>query len=274
MNQRWRNRITTYRLPGELIKTSEYDVAPIAGDKETREFVQTHHYSRSYPAARFRFGLYRHGALAGVAVFSVPCRDSVLTNVFPMPVSLSVELGRFVLLDSVPGDGETWFLAEIFRKLRKEGLAGVVSFSDPLPRRTIDGTIIHRGHVGTIYQAFNGAYLGRSAPRTLRVLPDGLVFSERAIQKIRQSERGWKYATGILERFGAAPLEGDPAEWLGRWLPQLTRRVRHPGNHKYCWALNETARKLVPASAPYPKLNPLLRFAFVAPSGFRSRLDD
>jgi hypothetical protein len=259
MNQRWKNRITSYRPSGELIKASEYDVVPIVGDREARQFVEMHHYSGSYPAARFRFGLYRHGTLAGVAVFSVPCRDSVLTNVFPMPASLSVELGRFVLLDSVPGNGETWFLAKVFRELRKEGLVGVVSFSDPLPRRTIEGTIIHRGHVGTIYQAFNGAYLGRSVPRTLRVLPDGSVFSERAIQKIRHSERGWKYATGILERFGAAPIEGDPVEWLARWLPQLTRGIRHPGNHKYCWPLSATARKLMPSSAPYPKISPLFQ---------------
>lgn len=257
MNQRWKSRLTCYRPSGELIKTSEYDVAPLAGDTEARQFVETHHYSGSYPAARFRFGLYRNGVLSGVAVFSVPCRDSVLTNVFPMPASLSVELGRFVLLDSVPGNGETWFLAQIFRELRKEGLVGVVSFSDPLPRRTIEGTIVHRGHVGTIYQAFNGRYLGRSAPRKLRLLPDGSVFSERAIQKIRHCERGWKYATGILERFGADPMSGEPVEWLARWLPQLTRAVRHPGNHKYGWPLSAAARKLMPSSAPYPKISPL-----------------
>ncbi len=257
MNQRWRNRITTYRPPEGLIKTSEYDVAPIAGDKETREFVQAHHYSRSYPAARFRFGLYHHGRLVGVAVFSVPCRDSVLTNVFPMPASLSVELGRFVLLDSVPGNGETWFLARVFRELRQEGLVGVVSFSDPFPRRSVEGNVIHIGHVGTIYQAFNGTYLGRSSPRTLRLLPDGSVFSERAIQKIRGSERGWNYASEILQRFGADPIDSDPVNWLGRWLPQLTRSIRHPGNHKYAWPLSAAARKQMPASEPYPKLAPL-----------------
>jgi hypothetical protein len=266
MNQRWKNRLTCYRPADELIKASEYDVASIAGDNEARHFVETHHYSGSYPAARFRFGLYRSGILAGVAVFSVPCSNSVLTNVFPMPASFSVELGRFVLLDSVPGNGETWFLARVFRELRKEGLVGVVSFSDPLPRRTIEGTIIHRGHVRTIYQAFNGRYLGRSAPRTLHLLPDGSVFSERAIQKIRQAERGWRYATGILERFGAAPIGGDPGQWLAHWLPLLTRAVRHPGNHKYGWPLSPAACKLMPPTAPYPKICPLFEQR-TAPSG-------
>jgi hypothetical protein len=263
MNQRWREHRTCYRPPGELIKTSEYEVASIAGDRESKTFIEAHHYSHAYPAARFRFGLYHHGSLAGVAVFSVPCQDSVLTNVFPVPASYSVELGRFVLLDSVPANGETWFLGRVFNELRKEGLVGVVSFSDPSPRFTADGRMVHRGHVGTIYQAFNGTYLGRSAARTLRLLPDGSVLSDRAIQKIRGSERGSKYAAGVLERLGAKPLDGNPVEWLARWLPRLTRTIRHPGNHKYCWPLSAAGRKNLPPSLPYPKLDPLLHAALV-----------
>ena len=40
----------------------------------------------------------------------------------------TVELGRFVLLDSVAGNGETWFLARSFEILRKHAIVGVVSF--------------------------------------------------------------------------------------------------------------------------------------------------
>jgi hypothetical protein len=133
MNQRWRAHRTCYRPPEELIKTSEYDVCSIAGDREARAFIEAHHYSHAYPAARFRFGLYHNGLLAGVAVFSVPCHNKVLTNVFPVPASLSVELGRFVLLDSVPGNGETWFLARVFSELRKERFSGGGKFQRPLP---------------------------------------------------------------------------------------------------------------------------------------------
>src|SRR5437016_14333117 len=118
MNQRWREHRACYRLPDELIKPSDYEVALIAGDIAAKTLLETHHYSQSYPAARFRLGLYRHGVLTGVAVFSVPCQNSVLTNVFPAPASLSVELGRFVLLDCVPGNGETWFLARCFEVLK------------------------------------------------------------------------------------------------------------------------------------------------------------
>lgn len=257
MNQRWRSGRAIYRPPANVIQTSEYEVASIDRDRLARAFVEEHHYSRSYPAARFRFGLYRRGFLTGVAVFSHPCNDAVLTKVFRCAPRAAVELGRFVLLDEVPANGETWFLGRCFELLKHEELVGVVSFSDPVPRRTIEGGIVHRGHIGTIYQAFNGRYLGRSATRMISLLPDGSVLNARAIQKIRSLERGWKYAAALLERFGAAPLSGDPAAWLAYWLPKLTRTLRHSGNHKYAWPLHRTAYKEMPASLPYPKFSPL-----------------
>jgi hypothetical protein len=262
MNQRWRSGRAIYRPPANVIQTSEYEVASIHRDRLARAFVEQHHYSSSYPAARFRFGLYRRGFLTGVAVFSHPCNDAVLTKVFRCAPQAAVELGRFVLLDEVPANGETWFLGRCFELLKREELAGVVSFSDPVARRTIEGDIVHRGHIGTIYQAFNGRYLGRSATRTLALLPDGSVLNARAIQKIRSLERGWRYAAALLERFGAAPLSGDPAAWLACWLPKLTRTLRHSGNHKYAWPLHRSAYKEMPGSLPYPKFSPLF---FTAP---------
>lgn len=54
-------------------------------------------------------------------------------------------------------------------------------------------------------------------------------------------------------RAGAAPLGGDPAAWLGTWLPRLTRTLRHPGNHRYAWPLQRRLRDRLPAALPYPK---------------------
>src|SRR5262245_22283895 len=113
---RWRNRSSSFRPAGELIRTADYDVAAIATDREAKAFVERHHYSASYPAARFRFGLYRQAELVGVAVFSVPMSPAVLAG-FPGGASSSVELGRFVLLDDVPANGESWFLARCFEQL-------------------------------------------------------------------------------------------------------------------------------------------------------------
>ena len=253
MNQRWRDRRSSYRPASEPIQTRAYEVAPMVGDAAAKAFVEQHHYAHSYPAARFRFGLYRRAALAGVAVFSHPCNDAVLTNVFPVAATDAVELGRFVLLDDVPGNGESWFLARCFEQLRAD-VAGVVSFSDPVPRTTVAGATIMPGHVGTIYQATNGVYLGRGTVRTLRLLPDGTTLSDRAIQKIRRRERGWRYSAAKLEQFGAAPIgDGDPFAWLALWLPTLTRKVRHPGNHRYAWALDRRLRPHLKPAGIYPK---------------------
>lgn len=255
LTQRWRDRWHVFRPAGEPIVTRDYEVARIRDDAVPKAFVLRHHYSGTYPAARFRFGLYRRdGALAGVAVFSHPCSDHVLTRVFPgIAARDAVELGRFVLLDDVPGNGETWFLARCFAQLRSD-VAGVVSFSDPVPRTTSDGRVVFAGHVGTIYQAHNAVYVGRGRGGVLRLLPDGRVLSARALSKIRNQERGWRHATAVLESAGAAPLteDTDPAAWCRAWVGRLTRPLRHAGNHKYAWSLDRALR--CPRALPYPKL--------------------
>lgn len=254
LTQRWRDTRGSYRPAGEPIQTSAYEVAEILSDKVPRAFIEQHHYSGSYPAARFRFGLYRSAELVGVAVFSVPVNDKALA-VFPGAPIESTELGRFVLLDSVAGNGETWFLARCFEQLRGKGLVGVLSMSDPIPRASSDGSLVFRGHIGTIYQAHNARYLGRATKRTLKLLPDGRAFNDRTAQKIRAQERGHEYAVAELVGAGAqAPLPGeDMTAWLRRELPRVTRPLRHPGNHKYVWGLTRNCSKHLPSSLPYPK---------------------
>lgn len=260
VNQRWRERRSTYRPAGEVIRTGEYEVQPI-GELEAKAFVEAHHYSRSYPAARFRFGLFHLGTLVGVAVFSQPFLAETITNVFAgWSADDGVELGRFVLLDEVPGNGETWFLARCFEYLRPN-VRGVISFADPQPRTTLAGETIFPGHVGTIYQALNGHYLGRSGAASLRLLPDGTVFSNFASGKLRRLKTGWRSAVETLRRWGADDL--TPADvlvpelriaWLERWRRELTRPMRHQGNHRYAWALDRRARRSLPDSTgPYPK---------------------
>lgn len=253
--QRWSHRRDSYRPAGEPIATRRYEVAPIADDTTAKAFVLEHHYSGSYPAARARFGLYRGAELVGVAVFSVPAQPLCL-DCLPGERAASLELGRFVLADDVPANGESWTLARCFESLRREGFTGVVSFSDPAPRHTAAGSCVFGGHVGTIYQALNASYLGRSKAETRRVLPDGTILHGRALTKIRHRRRGWRYAAAILERHGAEPLReaDDAAAWVSRWVRRLTRPLRHPGNHKYAWALARRDRKWLPRSLPYPKL--------------------
>ena len=89
-----------------------------------------------------------------------------------------------------------------------------------------------------------------------RCQPDGAVFSRRTIAKIKKRDQGVCYGAEQLIAHGAAPLykNEDAAAWLARWLPRLTRAVKHPGNFKYCWALDKKIRRHLPESKPYPKL--------------------
>lgn len=255
-NQRWRNGHSSARPAGEPIRTQDYEVAPIDDDKTAKRFILDHHYTASYPAARERFGLYRHGDLVGVAIFSQPSNNATLA-IFPGTPAESYELGRFVLLDDVPGNGETWFLGRCFDHLRALGAIGVVSFSDPYPRQTSDGRRVFPGHVGTIYQAHNAVYLGRARSEKLLLLPDATVLHRRALAKIKSREQGWHYAAARLSAHGANELgeQEDPRAWLDEWMPQLTRTVKHPGNHKYAWILQRRHRRSLTASLPYPKLH-------------------
>lgn len=259
--QRWLFRRSSFRPIGETIATHAHEVARIPDDATPKAFVEAHHYSGSYPAARERFGLYRGARLVGVAVFSIPCRPEVLTSVFPGDPLESVELGRFVLLDEVPANGETWFLARALRELARTGYRGVVSFSDPFPRQSaLDGSTTFAGHVGTIYQASNATYLGTTQRRSLKLLPCGRVLSARALSKIRAGERGWRAAAEPLVRAGADAPPDDHDErrfWLARVLPHFTRTIRHPGNHRYAFPLVRRSGLVLGPYLAFPKKSPL-----------------
>ncbi len=265
--QRWNpGRVQSWRRPADGgFDPARYGVQPIT-DPAAKAFVTQLHYSGSYPAATQRYGLFdlagQAARLVGAAVLSVPASRSVLTAVFPSlePYSESIELGRFVLRDEVPANGESWFLAEVRRLAAAAGVRGIVSFSDPVARTTTDGRVVMPGHVGVIYQASNAVYTGRATPRTLTLLPDGSVFSARAAQKIRAGERGHEYAERQLVALGAhAPRAGQrPGDWLAAALGEIgARRIRHPGIHRYAFTTGPRwARAMVrvePRPRPYPK---------------------
>ncbi len=261
--QRWTERRGSWQQDtGERFTGRGYQVEEIDDDSTARAFVEAHHYSGSFVSALHRFGLYTGGRLVGVAVYSGPL-PLVLTSILPDldPFNESVELGRFVLLDEVPGNAESWFLARCHEQLTGRGVAGVVSFSDPVPRRTASGVLVMPGHIGTIYQATNAVYTGTTDRRSLWVLPGGDIVNGQALQKIRQQKRGHRYAEQQLVEHGARPMRAgeDPYAWL-REAKRACRvtTFRHPGLHRYVFPLghNERTRRRVRIAAPslpYPK---------------------
>lgn len=257
--QRWRERRPRYRPPGEVIDTSRYGVEVIE-ERDARPFVERHHYAGSYPAARLAVGLLRARRwvvpeLVGVAVFSVPMQPRAIPCYTGVEVSAGVELGRLVLLDEVPSNGESWFVARAFRQLRAAHpeVSAVLSYSDPMPRETAAGEVIMPGHVGVVYQALNAAYHGRSSARTLCMDREGRVVSPRALSKIRRGERGAAAAYERLVRAGAPLMRRgeDAAAWVQRALEEGPfRRLQHPGNHVYTWRLDGA---VTPKGLDYPR---------------------
>jgi hypothetical protein len=238
LDKRWNRRAQRFVAPHERMDPSCYTVRVISV-ADARAFVEDHHYSGNMPAARLSVGLIREGRIVGVAVFSHPMNDAVLTKY--LGTREGCELGRFVLLDSEGFNAETWFLARCFRALRveKPDLRGVVSFSDPMERRDPQSdALLKRAHFGTIYRAANASFQGRSSARHLLIAPDGSVVNARALSKIRNGERGRDYAernmiaAGVPER----SAEETPRAWLERVAPLLTR-VYHPGNLAFTFAL-------------------------------------
>lgn len=266
ITQRWRDRRDHYRSQGDAFHPEEYGVEPIALDRPAKAFVETHHYSASYPAARCRIGLYRKRIgwfapeLVGVAVFSVPMQQGVIPHYAPgLSPAEGIEMGRFVLLDEVPFNAESWFLARARRWVREllPEVRVLISYSDPLPRQDAAGRTITPGHVGTIYQAGNATYHGQAKGRRHWLTPAGTFLSERGLSKVRNQERGWEgVVSGLISMGAPGPAWGreTPEAWVARILREGPfTAVWHPGNHVYSWPLSEDCPKVWAPSKAYPK---------------------
>lgn len=267
-DQRWNGR-REYRLPpgAGLMNAAEYGIEVFDGDKVTRQFVVDHHYAASYPAAQFRVGLMRKtgveaSRLVGVAVFSIPINNRAITSHTGLEQREGVELGRFLLLDECPYNSESWFLDKALGELKaaRPNIRTVLSYSDPVERRLLDGTVVKPGHFGTIYAARSALYVGRSSPRTLHLTKHGTVVSDRGLSKIRHQTQGHGYAYRQMTDCGAPerlPGESWP-EWVRRALDcGAFTKIKHPGNFTFLFGLDKkakaTLRRRYTNPLPYPR---------------------
>ena len=106
---------------GELFDSRWAAFVPL-DETRAKAFVVKHHYSGSYPAARFRAGVvikqpFQPERLYGVGVFSVPMNQAVIPAYFDgLLPNQGVELGRFVLLDELTANAESWALARMRKR--------------------------------------------------------------------------------------------------------------------------------------------------------------
>jgi len=119
--QRHIGKRTTYVTARPPFDPSRFGVEPIEA-ADARTFVETHHYSGTFPVEIASYGLFEtrphaRAALVGVAVFSVPVNTPrELTALFE-PGQSVCDLGRFILNDHVLANAESWFLARAYRAI-------------------------------------------------------------------------------------------------------------------------------------------------------------
>lgn len=251
---RWLERRSKFVPTTSFIDPRRYSVEQLS-DARAREFIARHHYLATFPAAKHCVGLFgpRSGAhrapLVGVAIFAIPTTDAVITKHTGMTASQGTTLARFILLDEVPANGETAFLARAFKSLRSEkpGVESVVSYADPLA-----------GHIGHAYCAASAHHRGRTKPRTAyrigdRHLPD------RTLSKIRTDPDRFETATRELAELARTPRHPGESgrDWIARLVAAGTITTsRHPGHFVYVFPLTRQARRTSAAlpSEPYPNL--------------------
>ena len=91
----------------------------------------------------------------------------------------------------MPGNGESYFVAQCFKRLARLGIQGVLSFSDPIPRTDLEGRVVMPGHIGTVYQA-----LGVAGP--LATSPDPTASTPRLPQLLLAAGPSTAGITGPL----------------------------------------------------------------------------
>lgn len=266
-DKRWRAREERWVRPDRpVFDPAGFGVEAMPGAREAhaRAFVAEHHYSGTYPASRLAVGLFRKDGpcaavrLVGVSVFSmgIPCAVAKHTG---MPGLAGIECGRFVCLPEVAYNGETWFQARAFAALQAEKteVRSVLSYADPLERRSAAGELCKPAHSGTIYRAGNAVYVGRARGGPIYLTRDGKTINRRTITKIQAGDTGGPDGERVIVAAGAEPrrVGEDPRAWLARVLVEPTfRRLNHPGNLSYVFGLDREAKQTAALRAqPFPE---------------------
>jgi hypothetical protein len=280
VSERWREGMAGFVPNTGTDLEKDYEVEQIGG-KVAKCFVQRHHYLPNFPQIGAAYGLHtkRGGRLVGVAIWSNAARNSevrygrVKTNEIR-------DLSRLVLLDEVPGNAESFFVARAksrYARYHQEcertfggserepsRLRVLLSMSDPVPVSDSEGNIILPGHIGNVYQALNAYYVGRSSPKTQLVTPGGHIIAGRGYSKVdawlRDDSKAGRGGEAMLDRLDALLPGFKKARRRSRKTtetllkePRWGLRIQHhPGNIVYAWLVggkseNRNTLKRLPA---------------------------
>jgi len=192
---------------------NDIEIKPENDKQLVKKFIEENHYSHKIPQAiKYRFGFYYKSELCGVAIFSVPANMYSITSIFKNePQNIGIELSRVFTKDYLPKNFESYCLSRCFKHIKNNSTYDVIiSYADP-----------NFGHIGYLYQALNGIYLGQTQPE-VRYIYNGKLITRRGLgRKSNDSES--KHAKRIIED-GAV-------------------KVKMLGKHKYLFFVCDNRRK-------------------------------
>ncbi|MCX6224213.1 MAG: protein Mom [Bacteroidia bacterium] len=193
---------------------------------EAAKYAVTHwHYSKSMPVNKtVKMGVWEDGAFVGAIIFS--CGSAGVGSIgksMGIKNTEIAELARVALKIHKTNVTRIVSIALSFLKKSQTKLRLIVSYADP-----------EKGHIGSIYQAGNWVYVGRSKPDMAYIDGGGRRWHSRSV-----SESGYKIRCGVK------------AHCL---KPSTMRAVKVEPKYKYFMPLDDEMRKQIePLRKPYPK---------------------
>lgn len=158
------------------------------GCLEGRSYIVENHYSRGCHGRPMCWGLYdKDDVVNGVIAFATPSSEYTRSFLFgPQYKDKVTELHRMHIRDNHEKNLNTWFIARALDGIKeyRPNIVAVLSFADP-----------NEGHLGTVYQASNAIYLGRTREEVFYRDKEGFLHHPRKnginITFKMAEERGW-----------------------------------------------------------------------------------
>lgn len=194
---------------------------------EAAKFAVMHwHYSRVMPRGKNSYvGVWEGGNYVGAIIFGTGGGNATNGRRYGLDRCFEMaELVRVALRGHACYVSRAVAIAIRMLKKNNPGLRLLVSMADP-----------RQGHVGSIYQAGNWVYVGRTVPIKLYIDADGNEHHPRNVSK-----------SGYIKQYAGINkvLKIDDA----------IRVIQCPGKHKYLYPLGKEMRALIePMRKPYPK---------------------
>lgn len=198
-----------------------------------RPYIASFHYSHTMPdSTRFVYGGYLNGKLCGIVCYGMGCGKNQYTALIPnIQNGQYIELTRLWCANDYPRNTESRLISQSLKMLPSD-IKLVLSFADEA-----------MGHVGTIYQATNWYYCGRSNGGKQLISSDGLKKHTRllGIYRMRHHEYKDMDSQQLRDVLGYEVVEGG----------QKYRYVYLRGTKK---EKKEMYRQIKPKILPYPKM--------------------